>query len=83
MDDLTSTSLNQNQHIEAELGLRGEVHSLQADCRMKELDRPNRIREFSLKRMVELMELEQEYKRRERGEKTHPPFFSCENLSTV
>ncbi|CAJ1052802.1 dynein regulatory complex subunit 4 [Xyrichtys novacula] len=57
MDNLTSTSLIQNQHTEAELGLLGDVHSLQADHRERKLMNENRIRELKEKHQVELMKL--------------------------
>ncbi|XP_059196833.1 dynein regulatory complex subunit 4-like [Centropristis striata] len=63
-DGVASTALLQQQHTESELGLRGEVHGLQADCREKKIHNENRIKELKLKHQVELMELTNEYDRR-------------------
>ncbi|KAM6987382.1 dynein regulatory complex subunit 4-like [Tautogolabrus adspersus] len=66
MDAVTATSLIQNQNTETELGLRGEVHSLQASYRKKMFHDENCIKELKLKQQVELMELTNDYDRRNR-----------------
>uniref|UniRef100_A0A8P4G4L4 Dynein regulatory complex subunit 4 n=1 Tax=Dicentrarchus labrax TaxID=13489 RepID=A0A8P4G4L4_DICLA len=64
IDAVASTSLLQNQHTGSELGLRREVHGLQADCREKRLQNENCIKVLKLKHQVELMELANDYDRR-------------------
>ncbi|GAA6225662.1 growth arrest-specific protein 8-like [Lates japonicus] len=64
MDDVASASLVQNQHTESELGLRRNIHALEADCREKRLQNQNCIEELKLKHQVELMELTNDCDRR-------------------
>ncbi|XP_029282015.1 dynein regulatory complex subunit 4-like [Cottoperca gobio] len=64
MDGVASTSLIQNQHTEAELGLQRDVHGLQADFREEKLHNNNCMKELKLKHQVELMELTNHYDRR-------------------
>nr|XP_020516099.1 dynein regulatory complex subunit 4-like [Labrus bergylta] len=64
IDVVTAASLIQNQNAETELGLRGEVHSLQASYRKKMFHDENCIKELKLKQQVELMELTNDYDRR-------------------
>ncbi|XP_060882272.1 dynein regulatory complex subunit 4-like isoform X1 [Labrus mixtus] len=64
MDVGTASSLIQNQNAVTELGLRGEVHSLQASYRKKMFHDENCIKELKLKQQVELMELTNDNDRR-------------------
>ncbi|XP_060897950.1 dynein regulatory complex subunit 4-like [Labrus mixtus] len=64
MDAFTAASLIQNQNAETELGLQGEVHSLQASYRKKMFHNENCIKEIKLKQQVELMELINDYDRK-------------------
>ncbi|XP_008276572.1 growth arrest-specific protein 8-like [Stegastes partitus] len=64
LEGVASSSLVQNRHREAELGLRRDVHGLQAELREKKLHSENSIKELKLKHQVELMELNNEYDRR-------------------
>ncbi|XP_040003242.1 dynein regulatory complex subunit 4-like isoform X2 [Xiphias gladius] len=64
MDGVASTSLIQNRHTQSELGLRKDVHGLQADFREQRLQNENCIKELKLKHQVELMELTNDYDRR-------------------
>lgn len=48
MDGVAASSLIQNQQTEAELGLRREVHGLQADFREEERHNLNCIKELKL-----------------------------------
>ncbi|XP_078128802.1 dynein regulatory complex subunit 4-like [Sander vitreus] len=64
MDGVASTSLIQNQHTVSELGLRREVHGLQADLRHNKVHNQNCIQDLKLKHQVELMELANDYDRR-------------------
>ncbi|XP_034401305.1 dynein regulatory complex subunit 4-like [Cyclopterus lumpus] len=52
------------RHVQAELGLRSEVHGLQAERREKKLQGENVIMELKLKHQVELVELENHYEKR-------------------
>ncbi|XP_042371027.1 dynein regulatory complex subunit 4-like, partial [Plectropomus leopardus] len=66
MDGLASTSLIQNQHAQAELGLRRDARGLQANFRDKKLENENLIKELNLKHQVELIELINDHDRRVR-----------------
>lgn len=48
MDSVAASSLIQDQHTEAELGLRRQVHGLQADFREKQRHNQNCIKELKL-----------------------------------
>uniref|UniRef100_A0A3Q3FJL8 Dynein regulatory complex subunit 4 n=1 Tax=Kryptolebias marmoratus TaxID=37003 RepID=A0A3Q3FJL8_KRYMA len=62
MAAVSSSSMVQNQNMEAELGLCRDVQNLQADRREKEFHEESSIKE--LKHQVELMELNNKYERR-------------------
>nr|XP_046232312.1 dynein regulatory complex subunit 4-like isoform X1 [Scatophagus argus] len=64
MDGVASTSLIQDQHLEAELSLQRKKHGLQADFREKQLHNENCVKELKLKHQVELMELANGYDKR-------------------
>ncbi|XP_041640429.1 dynein regulatory complex subunit 4-like isoform X2 [Cheilinus undulatus] len=64
MDNVTATSLIQNQNTETELKLQGDVHSLQANYREKMLHQHNCIKELKLKQESELIELMMHYDKR-------------------
>lgn len=48
MDSVAASSLTLNQHTEAELGLRREVHGLQVDFREKQRHNQNCTKELKL-----------------------------------
>lgn len=48
MDIVAATSLVRNQHLEAELGLRQEVHNLRSDHRETERHNQNCMKELQL-----------------------------------
>ncbi|XP_053274015.1 dynein regulatory complex subunit 4 [Pleuronectes platessa] len=64
MDTAASASLIQNQHTESELALRSET--MQADAREKALRNKKFIEELKLKHQVELLEMTDNYDRRNR-----------------
>ncbi|XP_028458710.1 dynein regulatory complex subunit 4-like [Perca flavescens] len=64
MGAVATTSLIQNQHTVSELGLRREVHGLQADFRHNQAHNQSCIQDLKLKHQVELMELANDYDRR-------------------
>ncbi|XP_020513474.2 dynein regulatory complex subunit 4 isoform X1 [Labrus bergylta] len=64
MDAFTAASLIQNQNAETELGLQGEVHSLQASYRKKMFHNETCIKELKMKQQVEQLQLNNEYDRK-------------------
>ncbi|XP_023117768.2 dynein regulatory complex subunit 4-like isoform X1 [Amphiprion ocellaris] len=64
LEGVTSSSLVQNRHREAEFVLRRDVQGLQAELREKKLHGENSIKELKLKHQVVLMELTNQYDRR-------------------
>uniref|UniRef100_G3NAB0 Dynein regulatory complex subunit 4 n=1 Tax=Gasterosteus aculeatus aculeatus TaxID=481459 RepID=G3NAB0_GASAC len=63
-DGVASAGLVEKQHTQSEIGLRRDLHALQADYREKKLHNDNSIKELQLKHQVELMELEKNYEKR-------------------
>ncbi|KAM4579543.1 dynein regulatory complex subunit 4-like [Fundulus diaphanus] len=65
---VSSSSLVQNQNTEAELELRREIESLQAECREKKLQEHKAIKQLKLNHQLELRKLHCEHMIRMQGE---------------
>ncbi|XP_027133800.1 dynein regulatory complex subunit 4-like [Larimichthys crocea] len=66
MDGVASTSLIQNKHTESEIALQEELHDLEKDSMEKKLLNQKRIEQLKQKHQLDLMEMENHYKKKVR-----------------